>query len=312
MPVVEVRDLSKTYRIARGRHVEALRGLTLRVEEGEVFGLLGQNGAGKSTLVRCLLSLCRPTSGQAFLFGEPASRPDLRQRVGYLPEDHRFPDYHTARSALVFFANLLGLGGAAARKRVDEVLQLVGLSDRAKEKVRNFSKGMRQRLALAHAILHRPKLLFLDEPTDGVDPVGRIWVRDLVLSLRTEGTTVFLNSHILSEVERICSRVLILHEGRAVQEGTIAALTSEASQYDLAVAGDPGRAMEVLGGRFRGLTRTDQGVVLTVDREEDVDRAVDLLRGASIGVRSLLRRRHTLEEIFLHAVTEARPPGGAA
>ncbi len=312
MPVVEVRDLRKTYRIARGRPVEALRGLTLTVEEGEVFGLLGQNGAGKSTLVRCLLSLCHPTSGQAFLFGEPASRPELRQRVGYLPEDHRFPDYHTAESALVFFANLLGLGGRAARGRVAEVLQLVGLSDRARDKVRTYSKGMRQRLALAHAILHRPKLLFLDEPTDGVDPVWRKAIRDLVLSLKEQGTTIFLNSHILSEVEMICSRVLILHEGRALQGGSIADLTSEAREYDLAVSGDPGRAMEVLGGKFRGLARAEHGVALLVDRQEDVDRAVDLLRAAGLGVRSLVPRRRTLEEIFLHAVTEARPPGGAA
>lgn len=312
MPVVDVRDLRKTYRLSRGRHVEALRGLSLAVEEGEVFGLLGQNGAGKSTLVRCLLSLCRPTGGQAFLFGQPASRPELRRRVGYLPEDHRFPDYHTAESALVFYANLVGLGGREATRRVEEVLRRVGLHDRRREKVRVFSKGMRQRLALAHAILHRPKLLFLDEPTDGVDPVGRKEIRDLLLALRAEGTTVFVNSHILSEVEEVCTRVLILHEGRKVREGTVADLTRQAREYDVAVAGDPARAMEVLGGKFRGLARADHGLVLMIDREEDVDRAVDLLRAAGIGLRALAPRRHSLEEIFLHAVAAPRAPGGVA
>lgn len=312
MPVVEVRNLSKTYRIAGGRHVEALRGLSLAVEEGEVFGLLGQNGAGKSTLVRCLLSLCRPTGGEAFLFGEPASRTDLRRRVGYLPEDHHFPEYHSAESALVFYANLLGIGGRAARVRVAEVLRLVGLADRARDKIRTFSKGMRQRLALAHAVLQRPKLLFLDEPTDGVDPVGRKEIKDLLLSLRAEGTTIFLNSHILSEVESVCTRVLILHEGRKVGEGTIADLTRESREYDVVVRGDTDRAMEVLGGKFRGLRRDDHGFVLMVDHDEDVDRAVDLLRGAGIGLRALAPRRDSLEEIFLRAVARNAPPGGAA
>jgi len=304
MPVVDVRHLTKSFCLGQGRRVEALRGLSLQVNEGEIFGLLGQNGAGKSTLVRCLLSLCRPSAGEAFLFGQPAHRPELRRSIGYLPEDHRFPEHHSAASGLLFFAHLSGLHGADARRRVAESLSLVGLSDWAGAKARELSKGLRPRLAFAQAILHRPKLLFLDEPTDGLDPLGRLTMREVLGNLRAQGTTVFLNSHILAEVEMTCDRVLILHQGRALREGTIEGLTREAREYALAVAGDPARAMEVLGGKFRGLSRADQAIHLLVDGDEDVDRAVDLLRAAGIGIRSL--RKKTLEEVYLAAI------GGAA
>ena len=205
MPAIATDQLVKHF----GK-IHALNGVSLTVQRGEIFGLLGQNGAGKTTLIKILLGITKKTDGQALLLDHPAGTASVRRRVGYLPEDHRFPDYHTGASLLNFYGALLGVPAGVRRKRIPEVLETVGLKGRMHYKIRTYSKGMKQRVGIAQALLHEPDVIFLDEPTDGVDPVGRREIRDLMQSLKEEGKTIFLNSHLLSEVEQICDRVAIL------------------------------------------------------------------------------------------------------
>ncbi len=229
---VSTSHLSKTYsRILSKRKVFALQDLTLRIESGEIYGLLGPNGAGKTTLLKLLLGVARPTRGLAFIFGEPISDPSSRMAVGFLPENHRFPPFLTATQSLLAYGRMSNLNGTKIRQRTEELLERVGLTEWANIRVREYSKGMMQRLGLAQALLNSPKLLFLDEPTDGVDPIGRRHIRDLLLSLRQDGVTIFLNSHLLSEVELVCTRVGILHRGRMVQSGSIEELTDRSNHY---------------------------------------------------------------------------------
>ena len=216
-PIVDVRDLAKVYRswsLSGRRRVDALGGVSLQAAAGEVFGLLGPNGAGKTTLIKILLGVVKPTRGNASLFGQPVGSATARLRVGYLPESLSIDPHHTARSALRYYGRLSRMSGGLIDRRSDELLDLVGLGQRDKESVRRFSKGMRQRLGLAQALMHDPDLLVLDEPTDGLDPVGRSEVRKVIERLRDVGKTIFLNSHILQEVELICSRVAVLSHGK--------------------------------------------------------------------------------------------------
>lgn len=214
---IVARGLAKRY----GR-VDALRDLSLRVAPGECVGFLGPNGAGKSTAVKLLLGLVRPTSGTGELLGRSIRERRSRRGVGYLPELFRFPDWLSGEEVLAFHARLLGLSGA--RGAIDAVLAEVGLHERGRDRVATYSKGMQQRLGIAVALLGDPRIVFFDEPTSALDPLGRSDVRDLIVRLRARGTTVFLNSHLLGEVERVCDRVCIVDRGVVVAEGTIDAL----------------------------------------------------------------------------------------
>jgi ABC-2 type transport system ATP-binding protein len=218
---IAARGLAKRY----GR-IDALHDLTLRVAPGECLGFLGPNGAGKSTAVKMLVGLVRPTGGAAEVLGKPVGDRATRARIGYLPELFRYPDWLAAREVLAFHARLLRLDGAA--RAIAEVLDEVGLRERANDRVGTYSKGMQQRLGLAVALLGAPEIVFLDEPTSALDPVGRSDVRALIERLRARGTTVFLNSHLLGEVERVCDRVCVVDRGRVVAEGSVDALTGAA------------------------------------------------------------------------------------
>ncbi len=218
--VLSAEGLAKTFRTPFSRReVRALDGLDLQVASGEVFGLLGPNGAGKTTTVKILLGLTHPTAGEARLFGLPVSDPESRRRVGYLPEGHRFPGYLTARQTLSIFGRMSGVAPAELKTRIPELLARVRISDWADMKVKKFSKGMTQRLGLAAALVHRPDLLLLDEPTDGVDPVGRREIRDLLREEAARGAAILLNSHLLSEIEMTCDRVASSGRGRPSPRG---------------------------------------------------------------------------------------------
>ena len=226
--IIQVDRLEKTYqggKFLRRGDVCALRGVSLEAKAGQVFGLLGPNGAGKTTLIKILLGVIRSTGGQASLFGLPAGSSAARKRVGYLPESLRVDRHHTARSALKFYGRLSRLDSRTIQSRSDELLQLVGLEGRDRESVKRFSKGMLQRLGLAQALMHDPDLLILDEPTDGLDPVGRSEVRRVVERLRDAGKTIFLNSHILHEVEMVCSHLAIMAKGNVLASGPIETLS---------------------------------------------------------------------------------------
>lgn len=305
---IAVEGLWKRYgRGAKG--VDALRDVSLSVAPGEIYGLLGRNGAGKTTLVKILLDIVRADRGAARLRGLPSRAPAARSEVGYLPEDHRFPEYQTGEGALLFHAALSGRGGRAARRRIAELLELVDLAGAARKKVRAYSKGMKQRLGLAQALISDPQVLLLDEPTDGVDPVGRAQVRDLLLRLRSEGRTIFLNSHLLGEIELVCDRVGILDEGRLVEEGTIHDLTSSDLTYTIRTDPAPddaivGALANDLAGAVVSVRRVPEGLEVGVKADADIDRAIDLLRVHRFGIRGLAGKRISLEQAFLAAVRE--------
>ncbi len=230
VPAIETSGLRKVY----GR-TAVLHDLTLAVAPGEIFGFLGPNGAGKTTTVKILMGLVRPTAGEARIFGLPAGDRESRRRVGYLPENFRFHDWLTGARLLDFHGRLAGLSAEERRARIPEVIGRVGLTGRGDARIRTYSKGMTQRIGLAQAIFHRPDLVLLDEPTSALDPVGRREVRDLIRSLRDDGITVFLNSHLLSEVEMVCDRVAIIDRGRVVRSGRLAELLGATSQLRVTV-----------------------------------------------------------------------------
>jgi len=247
--VISLECVSKVY----SGNTHALRDVSLHVGAGEIFGLLGPNGAGKSTLVKVLLTVVKPTVARGEMLGKAIGDKKTLARVGYLPEQHRLAPYLTARQAVEFVAALSGVDRATRKKRAAELLDRVGLSKWIDRRVNVFSKGMRQRAGLAAALVNDPQIVFLDEPTDGVDPVGRVEIRDLLIQMRREGRTVFLNSHLLGEAEQVCDRVAILVQGRVVKQGRMDDLQNEGSRQELTVRwGGAGRSSGTSSGTSFG------------------------------------------------------------
>ncbi|MEM9646263.1 MAG: ABC transporter ATP-binding protein [Planctomycetota bacterium] len=336
-PIVRVDGLQKVYGRSwfRRRSVAALRGVTLEAHAGEVFGLLGPNGAGKTTLIKTLLGIIQPTAGKAELFGISVRSHAARRRVGYLPEALRIDRHHSATTALRLYGRLSGMNARSIGDRSEELLKLVGLENRAKESVRRFSKGMYQRLGLAQALMHDPDLLILDEPTDGLDPVGRTEVRRVIERLRDSGKTIFLNSHILQEVEMVCTRVAIMAGGTLRGLGTIPELRGGDPEDVLAVRAriklprslDDGpstdkpmtgsASLNGAGAALRSEMSEAGFVVDTLDQlpEENThqlkvqihstsstDALVDWLRARSISILELNAQRPSLEDTFMRLV----------
>lgn len=302
MSVIVTNHLVKQY-----GSVRALKGVSLRVERGEIFGLLGKNGAGKTTLIKVLLGILSPTEGRAELLGEPVGRVAVRKRVGYLPEDHRFPEYHTAASLLDFYGTLLEMPAAARRERIPKVLELVGLSGRMHTKIRTYSKGMKQRVGLAQALLHEPEVIFLDEPTDGVDPTGRREIRQLLHALKQRGVTIFVNSHLLGEVELLCDRVVILDRGEVIRQGSIAELTRRSGTFEVGLADGEELPAGLL--EQHGYQGTRRGPFWEVDLAagQTIDALVRLLLDGGLHLRHLVEKRQTLEDLFVAAVDAPEP-----
>ena len=310
MPALSVSSLSKTYRtgLLRRSAVQALDGVSLAVEKGAIFGLLGPNGAGKTTLVKILLGLVHPTSGTARLFDRPAGNPTARQRSGFVPENHRFPGFFTAVQTLHAYGRLADVPRAERTDRIPALLERLDLEGRGDSKVKTFSKGMLQRLGLAQALLNDPDLLFLDEPTGGVDPVGRRAIRDIVLELREEGKTIFLNSHLLSEVEKVCTQIAILREGSLVRQGSVEELTAAERVYDLIATPIPD---SIRNDADLPLAPAPDGSSPELDlkqyRVRADDRAtlnavLDRLRGADVEIESITPLRQSLEDYFIDVV----------
>jgi ABC-2 type transport system ATP-binding protein len=315
--------LTKVYRSGVGRReVHALERLDLTVPRGAVFGLLGPNGAGKTTLVKLGLGIARPTEGDVYLLGQPGGDVATRARVGYLPENHRYPSHLTGRQVLDFFGRLSGLRDPDRTRQVEALLRRVRMEEWGATPVRKYSKGMMQRLGLAQAILNQPDLLILDEPTDGVDPVGRREIRDLLLEQKARGATIFLNSHLLSEVERLCDRVAILKEGRLVRQGTIDELTRPSSVWEIEVRGLTAERLAAATAAVPGLrpappvavaeraagSATPAGTLLEIEGGDDaMNRALDALRAAGVAIAGVRPRRESLEEVFVKVVRDGEP-----
>ncbi len=308
-PIIETQGLRKVYKSFVGTPVEALRGVDIRVERGQAFGLLGPNGAGKTTLIKTLLGLVHPTEGEARLMGEDAGMPAARRRIGYMPELRNYPQFLTAFRCLDLFGRLHGIPSSERRERIGRVLEDVDLGKWAEHKVGTFSKGMKQRLALAQALLNDPELLFLDEPAEGIDPLGRVVVRNILRRARERGMTLFMNSHLLTEVEMVCDEVAILHHGKVVESGVLSELTSRERQYRLTVASDFERVPAVLEGAFSEIeeVKAAAGLAawnLTVRDRDELNAAIDRLRRENILVDGIEPVRSSLEDVFLRAIDD--------
>ena len=300
---IEARGLRKVYRSRfGGRTVRALDGLDLDVRRGELFGLLGPNGAGKTTTVKILLGLSRATEGEARLFGIPVGNPASRRRVGYLPEGHRFPGYLTARETLRIFGRMSGVDSRTLRQRIDPLLARVGIGAWSDVRVKKFSKGMTQRLGLAAALVHDPDVLLLDEPTDGVDPVGRREIRDLLREEAARGRAVLVNSHLLSEIEVTCDRVAVLRSGRVVAQGTIAELTEQTSRYRMTLASVDDSLLASMRETGAVVTRVNGHVELSTRDLEQLNAVVDRVRVRGVLLSELAPIRASLEDVFVGLV----------
>lgn len=299
---VETLDLRKVY----GRRV-AVHGLTIRVERGEVFGFLGPNGAGKTTTVKMLMGLVHPTSGTARLLGRPLGDRQAKRKVGFLPELFRFHDWLTGEEFLDFHGRLYGMSAAERRRRIPEVLEVVGLAGRGGEKLRGYSKGMQQRAGLAQALLNDPQVVFLDEPTSALDPLGRLDVRDVIRRLRDNGTTVFLNSHLLSEVEAVCDRVAIINHGRLAAVGPVGELLRRpfAVELRLGAWNDAIDGALAASGNLVSIEHPQPArtvVTLEVVDEAAVAALVDNLVRLGVPIYGVTPHRQSLEEVFLAVV----------
>jgi ABC-2 type transport system ATP-binding protein len=296
-PAIETHELRKEF----GEHI-AVKGLTLQVQQGEVFGFLGPNGAGKTTSIKMLLGLITPTSGTATLLGAALGDRGALARIGFLPEHFRFQDWLTAAEFLELHGQLYGMRSDDLRQRRDELLERVGLSEFGKKQLRTFSKGMLQRIGLAQALLNRPLLVCLDEPTSGLDPVGRRLVRDIIHELRAQGTSVFLNSHLLSEIEVTCDRVAFIRHGEVVRLLELAALDSGQTTVTIRARG---LTPEITSGlaRWGKLLLVEPGfVTLNISVESDLPEITRYLVEQSVDVYALSPKRASLEEIFIETV----------
>ena len=306
--VIEVRGLRKEYRSSFGRRViTALDGIDVTVRPGELFGLLGPNGAGKTTTVKVLLGLTAATSGSARIHGLPVTDPESRRRVGYLPEGHKIPNYLTARQALSIFGRMSGMETDAIKARSIELLEKLKLSQWIDVRVKKFSKGMTQRLGLACALIHQPQVLLLDEPTDGVDPVGRREIRDILRDEAKNGVAVLLNSHLLSEIELTCDRVAVLRAGKVAAEGSVEGLTRKGAKYKMVAA----PIDDVLVAAFResgaGVDRVNGHLELSVDNVEHLNALLDKARAHGAMLSELAPLRSTLEDVFVDLVRTPTP-----
>lgn len=304
---VETYQLRKVYRsLLRRQSVVAVDSLDLKVPQGCVFGFLGPNGAGKTTTIMMLLGNVYPTSGSFRIFGRSISEMSVRRRIGFLPEKFQFHDLLTAEELLWFHGRLSGMDRHSLARRVPEVLEQVGLSGRARSRVREFSKGMQQRLGIAQAILHDPDLVILDEPTSALDPLGRRDVRDLILHLKSRGKTVFLNSHLLSEVEMVCDEVAILRAGVVQRQGDLESLLRVHPVVDVELRSPSEQVLHAVRSMATVLSENGTRFTAEVRCEEDIPELARCVVQAGGELMRFSPRRESLEDLFVRVVEETQ------
>lgn len=299
---IETRMLGKTF----GSKV-AVRGLTLEVFRGEVFGFLGPNGAGKSTSIKMMLGLIAPTRGEALVLGSPAGEVAVRRQIGFLPEHFRFYEWLTAEELLSVHGRLYGMSKPKLGERIPGLLNEVGLWPHREKRVRDFSKGMMQRLGLAQALLNEPELIFLDEPTSGLDPAGRKLVRDIIKAQRDRGATVFLNSHLLGEVEATCDRVGFIKDGEVVETRRLGALIEGEVTVSMRAGNLGTETLAELAQRVSSLKAVEDGVIFYIPSMDLLPGIVRFLVGQNVDVYEITPQRLSLEDLFLRIVG---PDGG--
>ncbi|MDH4197750.1 MAG: ABC transporter ATP-binding protein [Candidatus Aminicenantes bacterium] len=300
---IRIADLRKSFKLGFiPRRKEILKGITFTVAEGEIFGYLGPNGAGKTTTIKTVLGLIFPDAGSVEIFGRSHLSPSSREELGFLPENPYFYDYLTAHEFLAFYAQLFGLGRKVRDERIAALLKLVGLTPSAHLQLRKFSRGMLQRVGLAQAMINDPRVVILDEPLGGMDPLGRKEIRDIIVRFKEEGKTVLFTSHILQDIEMICDRVAMIVDGRIVSQGKLLDLVSERILFtEVTVAGVKAEALAGLGDC---LSTQGGRVLLRVFSEENVDRVLRLAGEHGGRVVSLIPRTETLEDIFVEKVKQ--------
>jgi ABC-2 type transport system ATP-binding protein len=308
MRTVEVHNMTKIYRAGfQKNRVTALKNFSLSVEGGNIFGLLGPNGAGKTTLIKILLGITFPTDGEAKILGQSIYDFQVRKQIGYLPENHRFPSYLTGEQLLRLVAELTGYDRKNINIRIDELLELVKMYRWKKTKIKKYSKGMMQRIGLAQALINDPDLIFLDEPTDGVDPIGRKEIRDMLSELKSQGKTIFVNSHLLSEVELISDRVAILNKGELITEGTVEDITTNKELYRISF--ENSIPENILSSSLKDYTlnavENHSSYTLKVNNIASLNQFIDDARKAELNIRSIVPQKSSLEDMFISLIKES-------
>ncbi len=301
MIAIETTNLTKYY--SKGR-VKALEDFSIQVETGKIYGLLGPNGAGKTTLLKLLLGICFPTRGNAKIFQKDINDHRSHQKIGYLAENHRFPEFLTAQQVLFYYGQMAGVEKSILQKKIPELLKLVNLAEWGEVKIRKYSKGMMQRMGIAQSLINDPELLFLDEPTDGIDPVGRREIRDILLELREKGKTIFLNSHLLSEVERVSDEIAILKDGQLKQKGNVQDFISVKDKYQIQV--DNGKnSINKICKRSNIELKEQNGIYLvSVNGNQQLNHLIDQLRQKKISITAVIPHKITLEDFFIEVVQD--------
>ncbi len=304
MEAIKTEGLTKHfYEPLRRQTVIAVDNLDLVVEKGEIFGFLGPNGAGKTTTIKMLLGLIFPTSGRAWVLGNPIGDRKTRQKVSYMPENPYFYDYMTGEEVLYFYGGLFGLKGPSLKKKVDELLELVDLSEHRKKQLNGYSRGMLQRIGIAQTLLNDPELLILDEPTSGLDPIAHREIRELLIRLKEQGKTIFLCSHQLSDVEMVCDRVGIMNKGKLVTVGRLEDLL-KVGEMEIAVEGlDPSQVEQVEKIASR-IYKKDGDFLVYAEGEEKAQEVIDFVRNNGGRIISMVPLRRSLEELFVEIVKE--------
>ncbi len=303
-PAIRAEGLTKRF-FQRGE-VVAVDHLDLEVAEGEIFGFLGPNGAGKTTTIKMLLGLIFPDEGKAEVLGYPAGDQEMRRQVSYLPENPYFYDHLTGGELLDFYGRLFGIPSDERKKRVDSLMDLVGLRNDKAKQIKQYSKGMTQRIGIAQALINDPKVLIFDEPTSGLDPVAHIEIRNLIESLRDQGKTIFLSSHQLSDVELVCDRITIMNFGKLVKAGRVEDLVAE-GRTEVTATAVPAEIAAQLRALATEVESSGDRLVATIPSEVGVNDVVDLIRSANGNVVSVIPLKRTLEEIFVETVGLAGP-----
>lgn len=300
MFAIESRSLTKHY--SRGR-IKALTDFDIEVEQGKIFSLLGPNGAGKTTFIKLILSIIEPTSGEGRILGKKISDPSSRLKTGYLSENHRLPAFLNAEQFLYYYGRMSGSAGYELRKKIPELLKKVKLFDRKYLKIRKYSKGMLQRLGTAQALVNDPDIIFLDEPTDGIDPMGRIEIREVLLDLKSSGKTIFINSHLLSEVERLSDEIAILKDGKMIKKGRTADFLESTGRYKISVeTGRTNDLYSLLEVKNISYSIKDSCVEAAIEDNAVLNDVIDKLRSEKIIITGIEEQRTSLEDFFIKVV----------